>query len=323
MKAAILAAGLGTRLRPLTYTLPKALLPVLNRPLLGLWLAQLEAAGFTRVAVNTHHLEAAVRRFLESKEAGRLDLKVSHEPEILGTGGGLKKLGEILGEGPFLAVNGDILTDLDLAAVYRGHQQEAISTLVLHDCPPYNNVWVAQGVVVSIGPAPAAGAGSPLAYSGVQVVGPKMLKYLPGDGYYDLVTAWREALRAGEKLNTLVVSGHFWQDLGTLAAYLTAHQRLLKGEAPSLAHLFPPLTDPLIGPGATIAPGVQFGGGVCLGAGVEIGAGAALTNTVVWDRAAIAPGVRLTDCLVPSGVKVTHSAQGQVMEEDVGGGPGT
>jgi len=222
-------------------------------------------------------------------------------------------LGEILGEGPFLAVNGDILTDLALAAIYRAHLPEAVSTLVLHDCPPYNNVWVAAGAVVGIGAdSPVQGA-APLAYTGVQVVGPKMLKYLPGDGYYDLVTAWRQALTAGEKLHTLVVTGHFWQDLGTLAAYLNAHQRLLKGEAPSLAHLFPPLTDPLIGPGATIRPGVHFGGGVCLGAGVDIGAGAALTNTVVWDRAAIAPKVRLENCLVAAGVKVTHSAQGEVL----------
>jgi len=184
-------------------------------------------------------------------------------------------------------------------------------------------IIMAAGAVVSIGAdSPSSGA-APLAYTGVQVVGPKILKYLPSDGYYDLVTAWREALTAGEKLDTLVVTGHFWQDLGTLAAYLKAHQRLLKGEAPSLAHLFPPLTDPLIGPGATIGPGVQFGGGVCLGAGVDIGAGATLTNTVVWDRAAIAPKVRLENCLVASGVKVTHSAQGEVMVEDVGRGPGS
>ena len=317
MKAAILAAGLGTRLRPLTYLVPKALLPVLNRPLLGLWLDQLQALGFTQVAVNTHHLAAVVHQFLASRQPSGLDLKVIHEPEILGTGGGLKGLGSALGEGPFLAVNGDILTDLDLAAIFRNHRPETISTLVLHDCPPYNHVWVADGAVVSIGAPPPCGQASPLAYTGVQVVSPKMLNYIPGDGYYDLVTAWRAALAAGEKLDPLVVGGHFWQDLGTPAAYLTAHQRLLKKAAPSLAHLFPRLRDPLLGPGATIGPGVRFGGGVCLGAGVEIGAGAALTNTVAWDRAHIAGGVRLKDCLVATAVKVTHSAQGEVLVGEV------
>ena len=117
MKAAILAAGLGTRLRPLTDLVPKTLIPILNRPLLGLLLAQVEDAGFLQVAVNTHHLA------------------------------------------------------------------DAVATLVLHDCPPYNKVWVAEGRVVSIGAPPAGlwleAAGPPLAYTGVQVVGPGMLKYLP------------------------------------------------------------------------------------------------------------------------------------------------
>jgi len=127
--------------------------PVLNRPLLGLVLAQLEAADCFQAAVNTHHLADQVHDFLRSEPWSFL-LSVSHEPEILGTGGGLRQLGEVLREGPFLAINADILTDLDLAEVYRAHQPEAVSTLVLHDCPAYNHVWVADGRVVSIG-APA------------------------------------------------------------------------------------------------------------------------------------------------------------------------
>ena len=118
MKAAILAAGLGTRLRPLTDLVPKTLIPVLNRPLLGLILAQVEDAGFSRVAVNSHHLSGQVQQFLASLPWG-FNLSISPEPELLGTGGGLKRLGEILRGGPFLAVNGDILTDLDLGAIYR------------------------------------------------------------------------------------------------------------------------------------------------------------------------------------------------------------
>ena len=158
MKAAVLAAGLGTRLRPLTDICPKPLLPVLNRPLLGVVLAQLEAAGAFQVAVNTHHLADQVHDFLRAEPWSFL-LSVSHEPEILGTGGGLRQLGEILREGPFLAINADILTDLDLAEVYRGHREGAVSTLVLHDCPPYNNVWVEDGRVVSVGaPPPGGGA---------------------------------------------------------------------------------------------------------------------------------------------------------------------
>lgn len=319
MQAALLAAGLGTRLRPLTHFCPKALIPVLNRPLLGLWLDRLRAAGCVRVAVNTHHLAGAVQRFLETEGPAGMDLLVSHEPEILGTGGGLRNLGNLLGEEPFLAVNGDILTDLDLTAVFRQHRPETLATLVVHDCPPYNNVWVdGEGRVVGIGgDCPSRGA-TALAYTGIQVVGPRMRPYLPGTGYYDLVQAWREAAAAGEHPATVRVSGHFWQDLGTPAAYLAAHRRLLTGEAPDLAAFFPEITDPLLGAGTVLGPGVICGGGVCLGEAVQVGAGAFLKNTVVWDRAWIGPGVSLEDCVVGEGVRVTQSAQGQVIMGDIG-----
>jgi mannose-1-phosphate guanylyltransferase len=312
--AVILAAGLGTRLRPLTNLVPKPLMPVLNRPLLGLLLAQLQEAGCIRVAVNTHHLAEQVQKFLAGPASQGLEVRISHEPELLGTGGGLKQLGEALEGGPFLAVNGDVLTDLDFKAVYRGHRPGAISTLVLHDCPPYNKVWVVGGKVVSIGAPPGAPAGAPLAYTGLQVVSPEMLKYLPPAGQqYDLVAAWREALIAGEEIDALVVSGHFWQDLGDPEAYLTLHRRLLGGGGPGLAKFFPGLADPFLGAGAAVGEGARFLGGVCLGAGVEVGAGASLKNTVVWDGATIAPEVRLEDCIVAAGVRVTESARGRVL----------
>jgi mannose-1-phosphate guanylyltransferase len=314
VKAAVLAAGLGTRLRPLTDICPKPLLPVLNRPLLGVVLAQLEAAGCFQVAVNTYHLAEQVHDFLRSEPWSFL-LSVSHEPEILGTGGGLRQLGEVLREGPFLAINADILTDLDLAEVYRGHRTGAVGTLVLHDCPPYNNVWVAGDRVVSVGaPPPDGGAdGKPLAYTGVQVVEEKMLGYIPPQGPADLVQAWREAMAAGERLAHITVSGHFWQDLGTPENYLAAHRRLQAGASPGLARYFPGLTDPLVGSGARIGAGVQFGGGVSLGANVVVGEGVSLKNTVVWDRAAISPGVTLADCIVAAGVRVHDSARGQIL----------
>ena len=171
--------------------------------------------------------------------------------------------------------------------------------------------------VVSIGaPPPGGGAATakPLAYTGVQVVGPGMMNYLPPAGQpYDLVQAWREAMAAGERLACLTVRGHFWQDLGTPENYLAAHQRLLAGASPKLGRYFPGLTDPLIGPGARIGAGAQFGGGVCLGAEAVVEEGAFLKNTVVWERAVIAPGVELEDCIVASGVQVKDSARGRVL----------
>jgi len=313
VKAAVLAAGLGTRLRPLTELVPKVLLPILNRPLLGVVLEQVEEAGFLQVAVNTHHLGEQVQQFLASRPWS-FNLSLSPEPELLGTGGGLRQLGEILGRGPFLAVNGDILTDLDLGAIYRGHRQEAMTTLVLHDCPRFNNVWVdGEGRLKGVGDRPPGAVGPPLAYTGVQVVGPKMLDYLPPQGYYDLVAAWRQALAAGETIDTLVESGHFWQDLGSLEGYLQAHCRLLNGAGPGLARFLPPLSDPLLGPGAVLEPEAACCGCVCLGAGAQVGRGASVQNTVIGEGAWVGPGVRLEGCLVAPYARVSQSARDRIV----------
>jgi mannose-1-phosphate guanylyltransferase len=310
MQAAILAAGLGTRLRPLTYTTPKALVPVLNQPLLGVLLAQLQAAGALRVAVNTHHLAGQVQHFLEVNNPSGLEVTVRHEPEILGTGGGLRSLAGALGDGPFLAVNADILTDLDPAAIFRQHRQDALATLVLHDCPRFNNVWLDQeGKVAGFGDPPPTKSGPPLAYTGVQVVSPRLLEWLPPEGPADLVAAWQKAIAQGEYLAAVVVSGHFWQDLGTPEAYLAAHQRLLSRTCPGLNRFFPPISDPFCGEGTVLENGVTCGGGVCLGREVRVGQGTRLKNTVVWDQARIGPGLTLENCVVGRNAMVGASAR--------------
>jgi mannose-1-phosphate guanylyltransferase len=314
MQAAILAAGLGTRLRPLTYTTPKALVPVLNQPLLGVLLAQLQEAGVLRVAVNTHHLADQVQDFLKINNPPGLEVVVRHEPEILGTGGGLRSLAEALGDGPFLAVNADILTDLDLVEIFRQHEEEALATLVLHDCPQFNNVWLDQeDRVAGFGDPPPKKSGPPLAYTGIQVVSPRMLEWLPPEGPADVVAAWRKAIAQGEHVAALVVSGHFWQDLGTPEAYLMAHQRLLSGACPGLNKFFPAMSDPLLGAGTVLEEGVACDGGVCLGREVRVGQGTRLKNTVAWDRAQIGPGISLENCVVGQGARVQASTRNIVL----------
>ena len=315
MNAAILAAGLGTRLRPLTYQRPKALVPILNQPLLGILLAQLREAGAGVVAVNTHHLAADVDRYLDEQGPWGLDLKVSHEPEILGTGGGLRGLASLLGEDrPFLAVNSDILADVDLGALFVRHREGALSTLVLHDCPPFNNVWIdADHRVVGIGAPTQGSVGPPLAYTGVQVVGTGLCRYLPPSGPADLVTIWRQALGRGESLEAVVVSGHFWQEVGSPGAYLEAHRRLQAGEGGALRRFFPAVTDPLLGEGTVLDEEVVCAGAVCLGRNVRVGRGVRLASSVAWDGAIIEPGVSLESCVVGAGAKVRRAAQEEIL----------
>ncbi|MFP3867655.1 MAG: sugar phosphate nucleotidyltransferase [Desulfobacteraceae bacterium] len=315
MKAVLLAAGLGTRLRPLSDQVPKVLFPILNRPLLGLLLAQLQEAGFDQIGINIHHRAAAVQDFVEHYPGVGMKLHLSYEPQILGTGGALKKLADFLGDQPFLVVNGDIVTDLDLNTVYQAHRQEALATMVLHDCPRFNQVWrTAAGNVAGFGqPIPPDAVGPPLAFTGLQVVSPRLLERMPSGRVTNIIDQYRQVIAAGEKIAAHVVQGHFWQDIGTPEAYRQVHQQLLAGEVPLVARFFPPLTDPWLAEGVILADGVSWGGGVSIGPEVWIGAGASLKNTVVWAGAGIDPEVDLTDCVVGQGTRVRHSARGQCL----------
>jgi mannose-1-phosphate guanylyltransferase len=315
LTAVVLAAGLGTRLRPLSHQVPKPLFPILNRPLLGLILTQLEAAGFKRVAINTHHRAADLNLFVESQGPWNLEVFLSHEPVILGTGGGLRQLADFLGESPFLVINGDILTDLDLAAVSRTHPPDALATMILHDYPRFNNVWLDNSQrIIAFGAAPAGiSATAPLAYTGIQVVSPRIFSFLLPGKAVSIIDTYRQAIARGEQVIAAVRHGFYWQDIGTPQDYLEIHRRLLAGEMPGVAALYPPIADPYLAPGVTLGAGARLESGVCLGTGVQVGPDVYLKNTVVWADAVLEAGVRLEDCVVGQGVQVRESAQGRCL----------
>ena len=132
VRAMVLAAGLGTRLRPLTNAIPKPLVPIANRPLLEYTFALLAGAGVREAIVNTHHLPDIFEAGLRDLDASGLTLHLSRERRILGTAGGLKKAESFLGAGTFLLLNGDFLVDIDLRQVLDFHEKQgAAATMVL------------------------------------------------------------------------------------------------------------------------------------------------------------------------------------------------
>ena len=136
MKAMILAAGLGTRLKPLTNTIPKPLLPIAGTPLIVWNLLLLKRHGFRDVVINLHYLGGMIEQALGNGSRYGLRIIYSHEPVILGTGGGLKQAEPYFCGESVLVLNGDTLVDLDLGALCEFHQQrEAIATLVLRKDP--------------------------------------------------------------------------------------------------------------------------------------------------------------------------------------------
>lgn len=298
MKAMVLAAGLGTRLRPFSLQRPKPLFPVLDTPLLTHTLTQLRRNGVEGIVVNAHHLRGQIKAMLQ----GQGDVLVQMEDLELGTGGGLRLAQSHFGEAPFLAVNGDIAHDFDLAAAYRTHcASGAEVTMVLHDCPRFNNVRV-DGDGRITGFAGAAGEGERLlAFTGVQVINPAVLSLIPAGVFYNIIDCYEALLKSGDTIQALVVSGHFWTDMGTPADYLRLHEDiLLQGRLPGF---FPRHGDSpfYLGKDAKVGAGVSFQDWVAIGQGTTIGAGASLARVVVWDGARVAPGSILTDTIISGG----------------------
>ena len=218
MKALILAAGFGTRLAPYTRTLPKALFPVAGTPVLQRMIDNLKRAGCTAIAVNTHHLADRIQTYLTGRDFG-LPVTVSREVQILGTGGAIRRLAHFWDQAPFWVVNADIVTDIDLAAVYRRHcDRKARVTLVMHDRDPFNQVLVAEDGRIS-GFARFSGLSEhpghrKMAFTGIQIMDADILRWIPAEGFCDIISVYARMIDAGVPIHAHLVQGHYWQDIG-------------------------------------------------------------------------------------------------------------
>lgn len=298
MKAMVLAAGFGTRLRPYSLKRPKPLFPVLDTPLLSHTLSQLRENGVQEVVVNAHHLREQIGTLLQ----GQRDVHVQMEERELGTGGGLRLAQAHFAAAPFLAVNGDIAHDLDLARAYRTHcASGADVSMVLHDCHRFNNVRV-NGEGMIMGFSGAADEGERLlAFTGVQVINPAVLSRIPEGVFYNIIDCYAELLKNGGTVQAQVVSGHYWTDMGTPADYLRLHEDILLNKGLSGFPLGEGEKPFYLAEKVAVGEGVSFQDWVAIGHGATIGAGAKLTRVVVWDGASVAPGSILSDSIIPGG----------------------
>lgn len=301
MQAMILAAGLGTRLRPYSSRRPKPLFPILDKPLIIHLLAQLRKQGFEKIIVNSHHLREQFVELLRDEPGVHLQL----EEEILGTGGGLRMAMPQLGHEPLLVINGDTLMDLDLGGLRERHLRSgARISLVVHDQPRFNNLLISAAGSVGafrVGPevvSPDRGERL-LAFTGVHLLDPSVLSDLAPGRFCDIVEHYIRLAALGEKINALEVHGHFWADMGTPADYLALHgDLLLQRPTPWPGFLPRPAGPWLIGAGAHVEPGGSLEEWVVVGAGARIGAGALVRRSVVWDGATVASGALVEDQII-------------------------
>ena len=298
MRALVLAAGFGTRLRPLTDELPKPLLPVLGRTLLARSLEALAAAGCEAAAVNLHHLGEAVATAIGERWAG-LPITWSREEPILGTGGALVPLrGFFAGASEVVVLNGDSLCDWPLRELLRRHRRSgAAATFLLAGRPDPRafggGVAVDRtGRVTGLRPGDAFGpAARRHVFAGAHVLSPGLLERLP-DGPSDSMTAlYRPLLEAGQPIASLV-TWRPWYDLGTPARYLEAvldeARRTTGGR--------------WVGPGAEVAGAMR--GRCAVEAGAVVERGARLADAVLLGGARVAAGSRLERVVVGPGCDV-------------------
>jgi aminoglycoside/choline kinase family phosphotransferase/GTP:adenosylcobinamide-phosphate guanylyltransferase len=226
MKALILAAGLGTRLRPYTEHTPKPLFSIHGRPLLDIIIAKLIAAGCKAIAINTHHRHAQIEAFI-AQQTYPIPIQTRYEPDILGTGGAIKNVADFWNHRPFMVVNADIVTTIDFKQVYDFHCQHSHpATLVLADDPEFNSVACdAEGFVTdfhhlsdaAIGPVSAA-----LTFTGIQVLDPQILDFIPAGTPSSSIDAYTRMMAKGKKIKAYISEKSYWKDIGKAERYKSA-----------------------------------------------------------------------------------------------------
>jgi NDP-sugar pyrophosphorylase family protein len=231
MKAMVLAAGLGTRLRPLTDDRPKALVEVAGRTLLDITLARLRSFGIREVMVNVHHFADLVIEYLRAHDDFGMRIGVSREEVLLDTGGGLKKTAWFFLEDahrgePFLVHNVDVLSTIDLQRMVQVHtQNQALATLAVQDRETSRYLlFDAQHQLCGrrsgrdpkteiVRPAPQTQA---LAFSGIHVISPRLLTMMTENGAFSIVDCYLRLAAQGEKVLAFPADEYYWRDLGKL-----------------------------------------------------------------------------------------------------------
>jgi len=302
MKGMVLAAGLGTRLRPFTDVVPKPLFPILGVPVVGWALRSLAGAGASRIVMNLHHLPTSIVRALGSGQNFGVDIEYANEPEILGTGGGLSAVRDFFaGERALVMHNGDVFTDWDLSDAMQEHLQSgADATLLLADPPDMPAARLVEvdpgGRVVGVRGRPVEGNAPRYVFSGISILSQAIFDFLPVSEPSCLIeNGILPMLGAGRKIRGRVMPGRFC-DVGTPQRFVDLNRDLLS-EAQTLfrARGLPPLVargaSVLIGRDVTIEPSSHVGPNVVLCDGSRVVSGACVHDAVVFPGAVV-EGVR-------------------------------
>ena len=307
-KAILLAAGFGTRMRPLSYDTPKPMMPLWGRPLIGHAIDLVQSWGVREILVNTHHAPESLLHYCRERSSADCRIQISFEPTILGTGGALKRADWFIKDGPFWMLNTDIAADLDpTPLVHAFHREKALAALWMHPSLGPRTVAM-RGTHIENFASPTPGVNGTYTFCGLQLLSPRILDYLPEEEFCSVVDGYRNAMKRRQRVLGISLPDTFWADLGSPERYLAAHRDVLrarKRRAPG-KHLLPPkqLKSML----ARVPKHVSTKGFVATGDNVVFPATNAnvgwascpsyLEDSVLWDGAVVRSGTHLANSII-------------------------
>jgi len=226
MKALILAAGLGTRLLPFTQQTPKPLFTISDRPLIDTIIRKLENSGCEEIMINTHHLHEKIEAFIQAQHYA-IPVHTRYEPTILGTGGGIKNSEDFFGKKPFLVINSDIITDINIRTVYDFHMGHNYPvTLALCDHPEFNKVSLNKGeFIIGFRQKILGKYSTPvqkLAFTGIHIINSEIFNLIPQNKFSDIIDIYIEMLARNKKIKAFVLNRQSFKDIGTPKSYINA-----------------------------------------------------------------------------------------------------
>jgi mannose-1-phosphate guanylyltransferase / phosphomannomutase len=323
MKAVIMAGGEGTRLRPLTSNQPKPMLPLANRPMMEHVVALLRQHGFEDVVVTVAFMANAIRNYFGDGSEFGVRMAYATEPTPLGTAGSILNAREQLTE-RFMVISGDVLTDMDLSAIVRTHEQKgALGTIALKSVEDPLEFGIvitdSDGAIERFLEKPTWGqVFSDTINTGIYVLEPEIFDYItPGRPVDFSADVFPDVLAAGKPLFGHVAEG-YWEDVGTLDAYLGAHQDVMDGKVNVDVAGFPLRPGVWLGKGAEVDPTARIDGPAIIGGNAHIGAGAHLRsycvlgpNTQIGDNVTITRSVVHENSFLGSGVSIDGTVLGR------------
>lgn len=344
MQVIVMCGGFGTRLRPLTYAVPKPMIPVANRPVLEYTIELLKIHRINDIIVNLHFKPEMIKNYFKDGKKWGVDITYSHERKPLGTAGGIKKIENLLKKETFLVMSGDGLTDINLTELIKFHKEKGgVVTIVLKEVSAKLEYGIA-----------AVGKNSQITHflekpswgevfhgmntginTGIYVLEPEIFKYIPRNKELDFAKNLFPLLLRKKKKIFGYFTNDYWCDIGNLQQYRMSHRDILEGiikvkiegewvsgrhrkgvgrcskawidegcEIDPSALISGPL---IIGKNCRVKRNVRISGATVLGNNCFVDEGAVLYDCIIWDNGYIGKDVRIENCIIGKNARVIES----------------